>query len=93
MKIKLTENAHLDGYNGGFYRFTTKDGKASASGIADEYYTAIGCSEEGKEYRIVWTIADREAFERGDEDCCDWDNPAEIIDLDSGLPVNAEIIW
>lgn len=91
--IKLTQSAYVEGYDGAFYRYTTEDGQASACGIYDNWYTARAIDDDGKEYRVIWQISDLDAFNRGDEDCCDWDNPAEVIDLDSGLPVNAKIAW
>ena len=93
MNIKLKEQAYLAGYEGGFYRFTTDEGKPSIKGIWGEYYTAIAADNNDTEYRVVWEISNREAFDNGDEDCCDWDNPAEILNLDTGLPTEAEIDW
>lgn len=93
INIKLTEPAYVDGFNGAFYRYTTEDGTPSACGIFDNWYTALAVDEDGNEYRVVWTISDIDAYNNGDEDCCDWNNPAEILDLNSGLPVSAKIIW
>lgn len=93
MNIKLTQSPYVEGFNGAFYRYTTDDGKPSACGIFDSWYTAHAVDENGNEYSVVWTISDPDAFERGDEDCCNWNEPAEILDLDSGLPVSAKIVW
>lgn len=93
IKIKLTEDAHLEGYEGGFYRYTTEDGAPAAQGIANNWYEAPAVDTDGNEYRVVWEITELAAFESGDEDCCDWGNPAEIINLETGLPVLAKIEW
>lgn len=90
-KIKL-DAAHVEGYEGAFYRFTTDQGLPSAHGIFGNWYEAVGTDADGNEYRIVWHIADVAAFESGDENCCDWGNPDEILCLDTGYPVqNADV--
>lgn len=92
-KIKLTENACVEGYEGAFYRFHTENGTLSPCGIWDNWYEASAVDEDGNEYRVVWEISDHEAFNNGDEDCCDWDNPAEIYSYADRKPVEAEIEW
>lgn len=87
IKIKLTQDAYVEGYKGAFYRFTTDEGKSSACGIWDNWYTAQAVDESGKTYRVVWEITDYDAFENGDEDCCNWTDPAEVIDDETGMPV------
>ena len=92
--IKIIEQAHLEGYEGAFYRYTTEDCKQSACGIMDNWYTAIAEDEDGNKYTLVWAITKPELFETGDEDCCDWDKPSEI--LMDGKPVLSDeinIIW
>ena len=81
------DTVHIEGYEGAFYRYTTNEGNPSACGIWDNWYTGIGIDESGKTYTIVWAISDMEAYNRGDEDCCDWFNPNEVIDNETGLPV------
>lgn len=91
--IRLTQDAYLAGHEDAFYRFTTDEGKPSIKGIWGERYEAMATDDEGNEYFVVWSIADREAHERGDEDCCDWCNPDEILNTDTGLPVDAKLVW
>ena len=93
LTIKLTDNAHIEGYEGAFYRLHTDDGKASACGIHGNWYEATATDENGNEYCVVWEISNKEAFNNGDEDCCDWDNPAEIYSYADGKPVEAVIEW
>ena len=94
IKLTLTDNASLEGYEGAFYRFACDDGKKSAKGIQNNWYSAPATDEDGNEYKIVWEISKPELFAIGDEDCCDWDNPAEVVNLSTGKPVeNYEIIW
>ncbi len=93
IKIKLTQSAYVEGFEGAFYRYTTNEGTPSACGIFDNWYTAAAVDTNGNKYRVVWEISNLDAFNSGDEDCCDWDNPSEVIDINSGLPVDAEILW
>lgn len=93
LKIRLTEQAQLEGYDGAFYRFHTADGKLAVTGIWNNWYESHAIDENGNEYRIVWIISNHEAFENGDEDCCNWDEPEEIYSYTDGKPVKAEIEW
>lgn len=95
LKITVTGGEqNVNGYEGAFYRFTTDDGRPSAYGIWDNWYEGTGKDDNGNEYFIVWSISKPELFAEGDEDCCDWDNPVEVIDCVTGLPVaEYELIW
>lgn len=93
LKIRLTQDAHVEGYDGAFYRFATEDGKSAATGIWDNWYEANAEDTEGNEYRVVWEISNMDAFNSGDEDCCNWDEPAEIYSYKDNKPVEAEIEW
>ena len=86
--IKLTQSPYVEGYAGAFYRYTTDEGKPSACGIWDNWYTAEAVDENGKHYSLVWTISNMDALQAGDEDCCDWDNPAEVLDEDGNVVTN-----
>lgn len=81
------DTVHINGYEGAFYRYTTEDGKPSACGIWDIWYSGIGTDENGKTYTIVWAVSDMESYNNGDEDCCDWFSPNEVIDDETGLPI------
>ena len=59
----------------------------------ESLYTALGFRKDAETkddedhltvdlYEIWWEISNREAFDDGDGDCCDWDNPCEI-EIDS----------
>lgn len=93
LEIKLTQPAHIEGYNGAFYRFHTENGTQSASGIWDNWYEAAAVDESGNEYRVVWEISDYEAYNNGHGDCCDWENPAEIYSYTDHKPIKANIVW
>ena len=89
--IHLAQEPYVEGYEGAFYRF---NGGSSACGIWDNWYIAYGNDDEGTKYRIVWSITNTEAFNNGDEDCCNWDNPDEIYDMDNNVVIeNAIIEW
>lgn len=87
LKITLKENPYVSGYSGAFYRFHTENGSLSATGIWDNWYEAEALDSDGNEYRVVWEISNYEAYNSGDEDCCDWDNPAEIYSYAEGNPL------
>lgn len=92
--IRIMGDAYMDGYEGAFYRYTTEDGKESACGIWDYWYTADAVDEAGKHYTIVWAIEDMDAFNRGDEDCCDWGSPDEIKDEDGNVVTDkVRLVW
>lgn len=93
MEIKLKSNPTVEGYEGAFYRFHTENGTLSPCGIWDNWYEAEATDESGNEYRVVWEISNHEAFNNGDEDCCDWDNPAEIYSYSERKAITATIVW
>ena len=92
LQIRLTENAYLEGGEGVFYRYHTKDGKLLACGIYGNWYEAHAVDDDDNIYRVVWEISDREAFDNGDEDCFDWENPSEIVRVSDNKSVEAEIL-
>lgn len=92
IKIRLTQNAYI---NSGEYRLHTDSGKPSAY-VLREWYEAAATDNSGKKYYVFWAIRDDWDANSGDEsDACDWDNPAEIIRLDTGDNVTsrAKIEW
>ena len=95
MKIRLAQDAHIEGYNGAEYRLHTDDGKPSIYVIRDNWYEATATDDNGNEYLVVWRIKeDFDVNENPDEsDACNWDEPAEIINIETGKPVTAEIEW
>ena len=92
IKINLTQDAYI---NNGEYRLHTDSGKPSTWMLCD-WYEAAATDNDGNEYRVIWAIRDDWDAESGDEsDACDWDNPTEIIRLDTGDNVTsrAKIEW
>lgn len=57
------------------------------------WYEAAAVDSEGNEYKVVWEIENRAAFESGDEDCCDWSNPSEVYSFEEHKAVEAKILW
>lgn len=95
LKIKLIENAHIEGYKGAEYRYTTQEGKASAMVIRDNWYAAEAVDKDGNMYGVVWEIKagwDPEK-DTDEENACEWEKPSEIISYSTGKPVEAEIEW
>lgn len=95
MKIRLTQDAHIEGYKGAVYRLHTDDGKPSIYVIRDSWYEATASDDNGNEYSVVWRIKeDFDAATNPDEsDACNWDEPAEIVSVETGKPITAEIEW
>lgn len=89
LNIKLTQSAYLQS---GEYRLHTDDGKPSIS-VLHEYYTAHAIGDDGNDYDVYWSIANKAAFDAGDEDCCNWDEPDEIYSWSDHKPVSAKIYW
>lgn len=92
IKINLTQDAYI---NSGECRLHTDSGKPSAWVLRD-WYEATAADSDGNKYCIIWALRDDWDAESGDEsDACDWDNPAEIIRLDTGDNVTsrAKIEW
>lgn len=89
LKIKLTQDAYV---SSGEYRLHTDAGKPSIT-VLTTWYEALASDNEGNEYRVFWEISNQEAFDSGNEDCCDWNNPIEIYSYKDQKPVKAEIEW
>lgn len=61
-----------------------------------DWYEAAATDNSNNKYYVFWAIRDDWDANSGDEpDACDWDNPAEIIRLDTGDNVTsrAKIEW
>lgn len=97
IKIRLTQDAHIEGYKGAEYRLTTDAGKPSACVIRDNWYEATATDKNDNMYLVVWRIKDDfNINENPDEsNACDWDNPEEIINIDTGDNVTSrsKIEW
>lgn len=89
LEIRLTESAQI---GSGEYPLHTDDGKLSIY-VLHEYYTAHAVDDAGNDYDVYWEITNREAFDAGDDDCCDWGHPVEIYSWHDHKPVTANIIW
>ena len=95
LKIRLTQEAYVTANGQDYHDYTDECGnlteEAVKSGIV--YYTANAIDDEGNEYTVNWNISDLNAYNNGDEDCCNWDEPDEIYSYADGKPVKAEIEW
>lgn len=92
IKIRLIKDAYI---NSGECRLHTDSGKPSALVLRD-WYEATATDSDENAYRIIWAIRNGWDANTGDEsDACDWDNPAEILRLDTGDNVTscAKIEW
>lgn len=92
-KIKLTDDAQICGYDGAEHRLHTPKGKASAWVLRDTWYQATAQDADGTLYEIVWAICEgwNPNEDTDQENACDWEHPAEVLNLNTGKPVAAEI--
>lgn len=92
--ITLSQEPYIGGYDGSFLRFTDEEGNELVGGIWGVYYEALAEDESGNRYYVCWDITKREAFDEGDEDCCDWDYPAIVFDSDGrNVTDHVEVFW
>lgn len=96
MKIRLTQEAEIEGYDGAFLRYVSSDGKESARGIRDTWFEATATNENGDDYRVFWKLKDDFDIESEHdyEYACDWYRPYMILDDDGknvidGIPFTA----
>ena len=85
--IRIHDDKSFQGGQDAFYAFTDSEEKEYISGIFNFWYEQLGKGDDGCEYRIVWTISDKEAYREGNKDCCDWSHPDEILNLDTKQPL------
>ena len=95
LKIRLTQDAYLTNNGEDYHDYLDSNGNLTEDGVIRgvAYYTAHAVDEEGNEYFVNWNINNLDAFNSGDEDCCNWDEPDEIYSYTDNKPVKAEIEW
>jgi hypothetical protein len=95
LKIKLTQDAYVASNGQDYHDFINENGSLTKEAVefGIVFYEAHAIDENGNEYRISWKINDLDAYNTGDEDCCDWDNPSEIYSYADGKTVEAVIEW
>lgn len=95
MKIRLTQDAYVDGNGTDYHDYIDANGNLTEEGALQGvvFYTANAVDENNNEYRVTWKISDIDAYNSGDEDCCNWDEPDEIYSYKDNKPVKAEIEW
>jgi len=93
LKVKLTEQATLQGYPGAEYRYHTDEGRQSACVIRDNWYAADAVDTDGNKYYVIWSIRPGYDVETDADEssACDWDHPDEIIRASDHRPVDAVI--
>ena len=95
LNIKLTQDAYLTNNGEDYHDYLDDNGNLTEDGAMKgvAYYTAHAIDNSGNEYDVNWNISNLDAFNSGDEDCCNWDEPDEIYDCSTGKSVEANIIW
>lgn len=82
-KIKILEEAQIDGYDGAFLREYNENGAELATGWWNYWYSANAVDEEENEYTVYWEFLGDYNDEDNEEDACDWDCPVMILDNNS----------
>ena len=79
--IKLTEQAHIEGYEGATLRIYNAAGKEQPEVIWDNWYEAKAKGEDNNDYTVYWALEKEYTPEdESDEDQCDWENPVMVLD-------------
>ena len=76
IKLRLTQEPYITGYDGAFFPEYTEDEKASVEGWFGAMYTARAVDENGNEYKVFWKVTN----ENEPEFACDWDDPVMVLD-------------
>lgn len=91
MTITINQFPYIEGYDGAFYHLHNEDGTVQACGIWNVWFTASASGENGENCIVIWAVLDKEALDVGDqENCCNWDVPAEVYNIDTcrAIPLN-----
>lgn len=90
-KIKLTQQAYIQGYEDSFLRKYNSAGVAQPDGWTGNWFQAAAEDEEGNEYMVYWIPEDdfnpQEDQDWGD--ACDWDNPVMVLDSNNKNVIEA----
>lgn len=81
IKIKLIEEAQIDGCDGAFLRKHDKNGKELGTGWRNYWYTAAATDDKENEYQVYWKIRKNYNEDEDDEsEACNWDSPIMVLD-------------
>lgn len=90
-KIKLTQQAYIQGYEDSFLRKHNSAGVAQPDGWTGNWFQAAAEDGEGNEYMVYWIPEDdfnpQEDQDWGD--ACDWDNPVMVLDSNNKNVIEA----
>ena len=83
IKIKLTQQAEIDGYDGAFLREHDESGYEMITGISGEWYSACAVDDDGNNYTVYWEMLDGYTYDGDNEDmACNWSKPYMVLDED-----------
>lgn len=94
-KIRLTQEAAVTSNGQDYHDYTDGAGNLTQEAVdaGVVYYSAHAVDSDGNDYIVKWTITNLDAYNSGDEDCCNWDEP-EIYSYKENKTVDdAEIEW
>lgn len=94
-KIRLTQEPFVTNNGQDYHNYTDGEGNLTQEAVdaGVVYYTAHAVDSDGNEYDVNWGIANLDAYNSGDEDCCNWDEPDKICSYEDNAIVEAEIEW
>lgn len=79
--IRLTEQAHIEGYEGATLRIYNAKGKAQPEVIWDNWYEAKAKDNDGNDYTVYWALEkEYDPEDENEEDNCDWSHPVMVLD-------------
>lgn len=79
--IRLTEQAHVEGYEGATLRIYNEKGVAQPEVIWDNWYEAKATDAEGNDYTVYWALEkEYDPEDEYEEDNCDWSHPVMVLD-------------
>lgn len=79
--IKLTEQAHVEGYEGATLRIYNAAGKEQPEVVWDNWYEAKAKDEDNNDYTVYWALEkEYNPEDESEEDNCDWENPVMVLD-------------
>lgn len=79
--IRLTEQAHVEGYPGATLRIYNSAGKEQPEVIWDTWYEARAKDNDGNDYTVYWALEkEYDPEDESEEDNCDWENPVMVLD-------------
>lgn len=79
-RIKLTQEADIEGYEDAFLHYVDEKGRTQPYGIWDYWFTAKAVDNDGNEYTVFWETKEDFDLSNPADEACDWESPYMVID-------------